>query len=417
MKIVHVTESSATTAPLRISEAVERSGAESVVLVHDAVRGFGSRARVAARPGFIERRLDVLRHDRQRKLLAGYPERDPVLFSPGLSGIDISRDPEVMSSDIVNLHWVCMGYLRPESIAKLLDSGKKVVWTMHDLWPVSGGCHYGCDRFEDKCGACPVLHSDDVNDNSATLIGKKVRLWKGRGIVTVSPSRWLQSGADRSAVFSGGRNEYIPNPIDTEVFGMKDETETVSGKDGLFRVLFGASDTSSPYKGFEYFEKLLMMISERAPGIAERLQVVTFGRGEPDSAAIGRFRHEAAGFLDTEEKMAALYRSADILVAPSLEDNFPGTVLESMASGTPVLGFDTGGIPDMVDSGINGFIAGKGDAEGLYTGFKWLYENRQGNGAGIAARRKVLENYTMEKVGQRYMDLYNDIMGGRETAK
>ncbi|MCR5304259.1 MAG: glycosyltransferase [Lachnospiraceae bacterium] len=410
MKFVHITEASATSAPVRVSDAISGAGVESHVLIRNPGKGVWSSAKVVKRPGLAERKLDVIRQKMQRKLMSAYPEKDDVQFSLGISGTDITSDPLVKEADIVNLHWTCMGYLSIKSISKLLSANKDLVWTMHDCWPLSGGCHYGCDRFEDSCGKCPVLHSSDENDVSFRVLKKKLKFWKGRGIVTVSPSRWLRDRADRSAVFGDGRNEYIPNPVDAEVFGMKDGENR---KNRPFRLLFGAAFASSPYKGFEYLEKMLLMIRDREPEIAGNIQVVVFGVGDIRSSVIEGFNHEYTGYVNGEAEMAKLYRSADLMVVPSLEDNFPGTVLEAMSCGTPVLGFETGGIPDMVDSMENGYVAPKGDAEGLFEGFKWVYSHNEGNRLGIAAGKKVRNNYTPDIIGRKYRELYEDILGGR----
>lgn len=408
MKVVHISyDIHQSSANLRIQKAIKLKGVESNILVMketDVTEGIT----LVSEPNYITKALNVLRNKKQEYVMSKYTIPDPgMVFSLQYCGLDISKEKCVQEADIIHLHWICAGYLRPEDIAKLLKLNKPIVWTMHDCWPLTGGCHHGCDKYTDECGECPILGSDIKKDASYKLLKKKIDLWSNKGIVTVSPSTWLQKRANSSSIFKNGRNECIPNPLDIDIYKMKDTKECDRDK---FKVLFGAVDPTSPYKGFKYIEKALEILVQKYPYIANKMQLIIYGTDYLNSNVIERYDHKFMGFINGDHAMASLYRNVDVSVVPSTYDNFPGTVLEPLASGTPVLAFETGGIPDMVEHKINGYLAKRLDSEDLCEGLVWMYNNNHGNVLGIAARHKVENEFSMDIVGEKYVKLYNSLI-------
>lgn len=408
MKVVHISyDIHQSSANLRIQKAIKLKGVESNILVMketDVTEGIT----LVSEPNYITKAFNVLRNKKQEYVMSKYTIPNPgMMFSLQYCGLDISGEKCVQEADIIHLHWICAGYLRPEDIAKLLKLNKPIVWTMHDCWPLTGGCHHGCDKYTAECGECPVLGSDIKKDASYKLLKKKINLWSNKGIVTVSPSTWLQKRANNSSIFKNGRNECIPNPLDIDRYKMKDTKECDRDK---FKVLFGAVDPTSPYKGFKYLEEALELLTLKYPLIADKIQLIIYGTDHLDSKVISCYDHVFTGYINGDEGMSNLFRNGNLTVVPSIYEMLGDVVMESLASGTPVLAFETGGIPDMVDHKRNGYLAKRMDSEDLCEGLVWIYNNNPNNILGAAGRKKVEKDFSMNVVGQKYLDLYNGLL-------
>jgi glycosyltransferase involved in cell wall biosynthesis len=310
--------------------------------------------------------------------------------------------------DIIHLHWINAGFL---SIGSLSAFEKPIVWTMHDMWPITGGCHYAgrCRRFESNCGRCPALGSSRSRDLSRLIWDKKSAMFDGLDLTVVTPSTWLAEQAAKSSLFEGVDIQLIPNGIDTSLYSPYENTvakEELKLNSDSSKILFGAANIDDQRKGAGHLFSAIRNLHQRISDF----ELVLFGTSEsgvPDDLVsctrnLGRI---------TDEQLRRLYSAADVYVVPSLEDNLPNTVMESMAAGTPVVGYDTGGIGDMIEHAQTGYLAEHGAIDDLADGIAWVLDDPdRREHLGRQARARAEERYNIETVAHQYHALYEDIL-------
>jgi glycosyltransferase involved in cell wall biosynthesis/SAM-dependent methyltransferase len=340
-----------------------------------------------------------------------YPERPKglELFSdPFAQGI-LPTLPHLLDADIINFHWL-PGMVDFEKDLDLL-AGRKIVWTMHDMNPMTGGCHYSfdCDRYRHGCGACWQLGSREA-DLSGIFFSIKRRAYTLLDLTLVSPSRWLAGVAAQSRLLGDKICHVIPNGLPTDIFRPLDRKalRTQLGIPAGARViLFGSHSNAIPRKGLDYLRKALSHLStDTIPG----LTLAIYGEGG-DIADIG-LPYIHFGTLNNAQQVAMAYNAADVFVAPSISDNLPNTVLESLACGTPVAAFDVGGMPDMIEHGRTGWLAPAKDAVGLAEGIRELLHQGGATALGRACRAAALTNWAIPVQARRYIELYQCLLHG-----
>jgi glycosyltransferase involved in cell wall biosynthesis len=401
-------------AAYRLHRGLVRAGVESRMLVQyklaDDATVMGPASKWGRGLALVRPRLDALP-------LGLYRKREPVIFSPAILPGAVAAKAASMNPDIVHLHWVAGGFLRIEGMGKFTGP---IVWTLHDMWAFTGGCHYdaGCGRYIDSCGRCPMLKSRRQNDLSNRVWRRKSRAWASLDITVVTPSRWLAGCARKSSLFKDRRVEVIPNGLDTGLYKPADR-RLARQRFGLPEdkklILFGAeSATSDRRKGFHLLIPALKVLGEE--GLAGSTELVVFGASAPAHGLEFGLRVRYMGELHDDISLALLYAAADVFVLPSMEDNLPNTVMESLACGTPVVAFKTGGIPDMIEHGVNGYLADAFDTAGLASGIRWVLEDSsRAAGLGRTARGKAVREYDTAIQARRYLDLYEEILKGRST--
>ena len=287
------------------------------------------------------------------------------------AGNDITSLPEFKEADVIHLHWVNQGMLSLKGIRKILNSGKPVVWTMHDIWPASSICHLtlGCHHYNNGCGNCKYLpQGGGKNDLSARIWKKKQKVYSAGSISFVTCSRWLASEAKLSGLLAGQRIETIPNPIDTHLYRPEDK------KEARLRTLLPE-------------DKHIILFEGKLP-----------------------FPTISLGYVSEDKRIVDIYNAADVFVLPSLSENLPNTIMEAMACGVPSVGFKVGGIPEMIDHRRNGYVANYRDAKDLAAGIHWvLFEADQEN-IKTACLQKVMHNYSQHAVALQYIEVYNQAM-------
>ncbi len=290
-----------------------------------------------------------------------------VLFSTDRPTRDLREHPLVRWADVINLHWLS-GMVSAVSVGALQSLGKPVVWTLHDQFPFTGGCHYSgtCEGYQKDCGGCPLLRSD-VASLPRLVLKQKQRWIDPSRLTAVSPSKWLASRARTSALFAAADIRVIPNGVPVDLFqGMSRQmARTRLGVEpGATMVLFGADNLAESRKGFaDLSSALQILVADRrvSARIGQRsLVFASFGNGSASDTPLAR----SLGQLTGQELIAA-YRAADLFVLPSLEDNLPNTMLEAVAAGTPVIAYATGGIVDVVGEGGCGVLVPRGDVAAL----------------------------------------------------
>ncbi len=341
-----------------------------------------------------------------------YPQRD---FTPySLQWLPDAIPPKIkqLSPDIINLHWICQGFARIENLVKLK---KPIVWTLHDMWAFTGGCHYSgeCDRYTDACGACPQLHSSTDWDLSRWVWQRKAKAWKNLDLTIVTPSSWLAKCASSSFLFKDARIEVIPNGIDTNIYKPIQRTlarTVLNLPQDKQLVLFGAMGaTSDRRKGFHLLQPALISLSQS--GWSERIELVVFSSSQPSNPPELGFKSHFLGKLNDDISLALAYAAADLFVAPSIEDNLPNTVMEALACGTPCVAFNIGGMHDMIEHEQNGYLARPFEFEDLAKGIAWvLQDEKQYKLLSDRARGKVEIEFRQEMQANRYLSLFEQVL-------
>lgn len=327
------------------------------------------------------------------------------------TGTDLSGYPSVRDADIIHLHWINQGFLSVSDLGKLIDSGKPIVWTLHDLWPATAICHYPdeCKKYQSKCSQCPLQITNSLFDLANWTYNKKkqIRLEK---IHFVGCSKWITEMAKKSSLLEGASFTSIPNPIDTFVFkplGKKVSRERFLLPKDKILLLFAAAKLSDRRKGAAYLIEACSILKQY---YTDKIEIVLMGNGSEELCQALPFKVNSLGYISDTSTMVAAYSCADLFVIPSLEDNLPNTIMESMACGTPCVGFATGGIPEMIDHCVNGYVANYKDANDLANGIRWILEHEDRQALSEACVKNVQENYTEEVIVMKYLSLYQNIL-------
>ena len=307
------------------------------------------------------------------------------------SGFRLDRHPKVLAADVLYLHWIDDGLLSISSLERLLRLGKPVYWFMHDMLPITGGCHYSmdCGKYRSGCSACPLLKRKRLPDIVAWSFKKKLSRWsRYPNLDFIAPSDWLAGCASSSAIGVGRKVSVCPNLIDTQKFRPGDRQSARSyyfGDDVRKVVLFGAEAVSNPYKGWEYMLQCLSSL--------DTSEYVCLVLGQSDRIVRESIPVHAVftGRLDSEDDIIRVHSAADVFVTPTLADNFPNVLLEAMACGLPCVGFDSGGVRDLIRHRQTGYLSVRCDASSLKEGIEWVLEDESRYEALSARCRMVAE--------------------------
>ena len=382
-------------------------------------RGLDCRAVVDREPAegdgvvrYPRSRLDrFLRGRLDRLPLRSYPDREPTLFSAPWLPSGVHRFLRTFEPDLVNLHWIVGGFVPVQSVPAI---GCPLVWTLHDMWPLTGGCHFSgsCERYVERCGACPRLGSEREQDLSRRVWSRKTRAWRRMEVTIVAPSTWLADCARRSSLFRGRRVEVIPYGIDLETFRPVDRAaarELLRLSTDRQIILFGAWEDSER-KGRAQLVAALERLAAR--GYRDRLQLVVYGFPMPDESVAG-IPVRALGRIHDPWTLAAAASAADVFVLPSLADNLPLTVIEAMACGTPCVGFRTGGVPDLIEHERTGWLAEPFEPDSLAEGLAWVLDDAERAAElGRSARAKAEREYDQGLQARRYHELFLEVLEG-----
>lgn len=329
-------------------------------------------------------------------------------------GSDITRLPEFREADVIHLHWVNQGMLSLKGIRKILQQ-KPVVWTMHDLWPAAAICHYarGCEQFHTACGACPLLPSQSEKGLARRVWNRKQQMFDGQRVTMVACSQWLADEARKSALLRGKTITSIPNAIDTRVFRPqnKQQAKTALGLPADKRiVLFVSQRVTDPRKGMDFFVDAVRLLVEQHPEMKETTAIAILGGHAEDVASQLVLPTHPLGYVSHPRRIVEVYNAADVFVLPSLEDNLPNTLMEAMACGVPCVGFQTGGIPEMIDHRQNGYVAQYQQADDLARGIHYVLAEADYDAHSHDCLHKVAHCWSQQSVVHRYLDVYEQAL-------
>jgi glycosyltransferase involved in cell wall biosynthesis len=396
-------------AAFRLHRGLRRIGLESTLLVQ---RKVSDDAAVRGPEGKPAKFLAAARPFLDNLPLMRYPDRREGVFTPAILPDGIARRVAAERPDVVHLHWVAAGFLRPESLAAF---ERPVVWTLHDSWVFTGGCHVpgACVRYRDACGACPALGSQRERDLSRSVLERKRRAWSRSSFTVVAPSRWLAEAARSSALLRAARIEVIPNGIDLARFKPIDRLQARDilgiAPDRRIVLFGGVGGAADPNKGYPLLLDALGRLAHGAD--AERVELLVVGASQADRLPVLPTRF--VGPLADEESMVLYLSASDVLVLPSLQENQPNMVVEAMGCGVPTVAFRAAGLPDLVEHERTGYLAEPFEAESLAGGIAWVLEDEgRRRGLGEAARRRAERDHELEAAARRYETLYRSLLPG-----
>jgi len=406
-------------ASYRLMEILRESGVDVSMLVQEG--GDEDEAVFSTTRSRLKKWINFFRFALERLVFLSY-EKDKehrFLFSLANTGESLSRNKLIREADIIHLHWVNAGFLSLRSLKKLLDLGKPVVWTFHDMWAMTGGCHHAlsCDRYKQACGNCLYLRKPGKNDLSHRLWLKKSKAFRDRNITVITPSEWLRNCVNESSLFGKMEVHAIHNPIDQTQFRAV-EREQACRKLGLDSskkyILFGAASVKNLYKGFSYFLEAIKLMSQDTEAI-EGVEIILFGKTGEDVSKLFPLPVHNIDYISSTQTMVELYSLAHLYVISSLQDNFPSTIIESMLCGTPVVGFRTGGIPEMIGHFEDGYLAEHLSPSDLAEGMKWILSYDAYQALSDKARSAAVRRFSMERSAELHVELYRKVLNNSHS--
>jgi glycosyltransferase involved in cell wall biosynthesis len=338
-------------------------------------------------------------------------------FSVGYPGRPLNSVPAIQAADLLHLHWVA-GFQSVPALTALITLGKPVVWTLHDQRPFTGGCHFsaGCTQYQSDCAQCPQLKTDPLHLTRANL-ADQMDLWQAQKITTVGPSRWMAECARHSSVFRHAQVACIPYGIDTQSYHPGDRTRiraeyNIDNNVSCF--LFGADFGAEKRKGFAELAGAFQRC-QNTPRFQQAIRtgqalLLAFGRPSPLVEKTG-LPVRWLGYLRTDEELRRAYVAADYFLLPSLEDNLPNTLLESLSCGTPVIAFNVGGIPDFIAENKTGRLVPAGSseafAEAILSALKTPLDSDR---LRAGCRERIEADGSLSAQAQSYLALYRELL-------
>ena len=405
MKVLHLVGGSlnggAARAALTIHDGLIAAGIDSQVLTSAHGRGPHLRSLEATSAGKAMRSLRTVLDRAVKQRLSHAEAQSGAGFSPGVFGYPVSA--LVGQADILHLHWINDGGFRLPRFDAL---PKGTVWTFHDLWPMTGGCHYSfdCDRFQGSCGSCPALGSRRAHDASHYLQKQKARA-VGKAVRGIATSTWLAEQAQASTVFGQARVDVIPNAVDTAALAPipRALARQALDLDPNRRIVL----TGHASKAYQKGSDLLAAAWRQLAGMRDDTDLIGFGNIDADLA--GQY-HRHFGFLADLVSLRLLYAAADVFAFPSRTEAFGRTLIEAMACGTPVVGFaGSGGPDDIITEGRTGRLVPAEDTAAFAQALNNVLDG--GDVWQDACRDRAVSVYAMPVVARAHIATYRDVLG------
>ena len=418
LKVVHLNtydgNGGAGRACLRLSDALNANGIDSEVLVYYK---FGQNSKVKnLSKGLFAKMRAIFNIMAERYFARLFVKAVKTPFSLQWFGKSLIHNKTLKQADIIHLHWINHGFLSPKFLAELDLLDKPIVWTFHDSNAFTGGCHvrYSCENFHQQCGNCPLLRSSGKDDISHKNWLRKQKAYSELNFHIVAPSKWMAKSVKESSLLGMRNLNVIPNTIEIAVFKpyVKSEAKKILKiAANHFVIMSGFMPSKNDkHKGTQYLIAALNELSSRPEIPNEQIELVIFGNTDEKNMPNFPFKTTFLGTINKDEHLAKCYAAADVFVLPSLEDNLPNTVMESLACATPVVAFKTGGIPDMVKHLENGYLAKYENATDLADGIEWLFLHEDREAIQKEARRTILNHFAPAVIATKHEELYLDLL-------
>lgn len=317
--------------------------------------------------------------------------------------------------DIVHFHWINASMLSIKDIKKI---NKPIVWTMHDMWPFTGGCHYSdnCFLYKEDCNKCKQLSNKKDTFLSGYILKEKYSSYKKKSIVYVTPSEWLEKCSKESFLLKNSNIKVIPNGIDLKIFKRLDKNfckKFLNLDLSKKYILFGAmTSTSDKRKGYDLLKRALSFFKEKFYLKDKDIVLLVFGANKPQNNENLPFDINYLGQISDDITLNIIYNSADVFIAPSREDNLPNTIVEALSCGVPCVAFNVGGMIDLIEHKNNGYLAEPFNIEDLAEGINFVLEDEnRWNNLSENALNKAQKDYNINDISDKYIDLYKKILG------
>ena len=400
-RIVHLVISDllgAGRAALRISEAVRQKGYDSEVYVLN--------------PGPLKQARPIQLSETDKLLRMAYKKENdlamkryprPGYFHYDRHAVNYRNYPFIKEADLIHLHWINEGMYSDHF---LKDLGKPAVWTNHDMWSFTGGCHYSgtCRKYTGKSGNCPCLGSKKEDDLAAKGQELRIREYRDAPLRFVGCSTWINAEANASRILreSGKTSTAIANPIDSRWFHVRNRAECrklLGIETDKKLILAGSINLNDQRKGGTYLLQALAHLDPREYMLA--------GFGNPAGFSTGELETITFGSIFDDLHLSLIYGACDVFAAPSVQENLANTVMESLACGLPVTAFAIGGMKDMIIPGFNGFLADPFDPRSLAEGIE--------RSASLDHTREeisqdCLTRFGMSVIGEQYAEVYESLL-------
>jgi glycosyltransferase involved in cell wall biosynthesis len=418
LKVVHLNtydgNGGAGRACLRLSDALNANGIDSEVLVYYK---FGQNSKVKnLSKGLFAKMRAIFNIMAERYFARLFVKAVKTPFSLQWFGKSLIHNKTLKQADIIHLHWINHGFLSPKFLAELDLLDKPIVWTFHDSNAFTGGCHvrYSCENFHQQCGNCPLLRSSGKDDISHKNWLRKQKAYSELNFHIVAPSKWMAKSVKESSLLGMRNLNVIPNTIEIAVFKpyVKSEAKKILKiATNHFVIMSGFMPSKNDkHKGTQYLITALNELSSRPEIPNDQIELVIFGNKDEKNMPDFPFKTTFLGTINKDEHLAKCYAAADVFMLPSLEDNLPNTVMESLACATPVVAFKTGGIPDMVKHLENGYLAKYENATDLADGIEWLFLHEDREAIQKEARRTILNHFAPAVIATKHEELYLDLL-------
>lgn len=412
MRILHLTaheNTGAGRAASRLHQGLLKAGVDSVLLTTQKV----STVSAVVEPRYRVRLLKDLQPIIVNSVIQKFWQPQQTVFSINATPSFLLSQIKSLQPDVINLHWIGWDFLKIEDLKQL---NIPLVWTLHDMWPFTGGCHYSedCDRYRQSCGNCPLLSSHKESDVSRWVWQRKATAWRDLDLTIVSPSEWMADCARASTLFGRRPIKVIAHGLNTSIYKPIDRRvarQALNLPLSKPLILFGAvRATDDLRKGFHLLQPALSkLLCLKQDG---EIELVIFGSAESRTFTELGYSTHALGQLRDDLSLALAYSAADVMVVPSIQESFGQTASEALACGVPVVAFRTTGLSDIIDHQEDGYLAEPFDIDDFACGMAWVLGNtKQHPAMNIAARQKAETKFTLELQAQRYQDLFQQCLG------
>lgn len=394
----------------RLMQALRKEGVDARMVVYTKTSSEENISKISGRfvrgLAFCMERLKLI-------MANGFNYNDLFKISSGDFALNVHHHPWVKEADIVCLNWFNQGLLSVKGIHKLHRMGKKIIWTMHDMWAMTGICHhsYECSYFLDNCGNCQFLAGGGKpNDLSKKIWEKKHKLYREVPITFVAVSRWLEHRARQSSLLRNCAVMTIHNPFPVEQFHTSPskliysiETPTKPNM-----ILFGAARLDDPIKGLNYAIEALNYIFDNYPDIASETAVYLFGSMKhPEMLDNLRMSYRWLGMVNDFKILRYLYSTAKVVLSTSLYETLGGTLVEGQAGGALPVTFGGDGREDVVEHLKTGYIASYKDTKDIANGIIWAIKSKISR---ESLHKSVEDRFSAPVIAHKYIKLFSDII-------
>ena len=303
---------------------------------------------------------------------------------------------ELNKFDIVHLHWINNGFFDLNNLSKI---DVPIIWTVRDMWPFTGGCHYtaGCEKFFTECKNCPNFSSYITNfDSINKVFERKKKIFDSVEINFVTISKWLTNELKKSELLKTKKVTQIYNCIDYDVFTPKNilhARKNFSLPAEKFIILIGSQKLNDKFKDN-------LKILDILKNLDEKFQIVTFGKNKIKDKRIINL-----GYIKEKNILSDLYSAANIFLTFSKQEAFGKTIVESLRCGTPVVSNFNFSSGEIITHKKNGYLVRN---DNYLEAINWIKENLNKNRDNFNI--KIENNFSISNISKKYIELYKKLL-------